>query len=54
MNMTMTRKRDLCFFFTALAACAPAVFGADTKPGVVPDGWTTSAPRERASTEVLV
>ena len=42
----MTRNRDLCFFFTALAACAPAVFGAGNKPGVVPDGWTTSAPRD--------
>ena len=46
MNMTMTRKRDLRFFFTALAAVRATVFAADTKPSVVPDGWTTSAPRE--------
>jgi len=46
MNTTMNRKGKLYLLFTAVAACAATVFAADNKPSVVPEGWTTSAPRE--------
>ena len=45
MSTTMNRQCTRWLSFTALAACAATVLAADGKPSV-PDGWTTSAPRE--------
>jgi predicted amidohydrolase len=45
MNTSMKIQRKLCLFFTTLAACTTAAVAADGTPSI-PDGWTTSAPRE--------
>jgi predicted amidohydrolase len=45
MNTTMNRQRNLWLFLAALAVCDAPVFARDGKQSV-PDGWTTSAPRE--------
>jgi predicted amidohydrolase len=45
MNTTMNRKHKLWVLFAALAVCEAPVLARDGKQSV-PDGWTTSAPRE--------
>jgi predicted amidohydrolase len=44
-DTSFNRKRILCQFFTALATGAATVLAGDGKSSV-PDGWTSSAPRE--------
>jgi predicted amidohydrolase len=45
MNTTMNRKHKLWLFLAALVVCEAPVLARDGKQSV-PDGWTTSAPRE--------
>jgi predicted amidohydrolase len=44
-DTTINRKHTLCFFVTCSVACAATVLAADDTLSV-PDGWTTSAPRD--------
>ena len=46
MSTTMTRNTIFTSSSQLWPPCASAALGADTKPGVVPDGWTTAAPRD--------
>ena len=45
MNTTMNRQRNLWLFLAALVVCEAPALATDGKQSV-PDGWTTSAPRE--------
>jgi predicted amidohydrolase len=46
MNTATNWNYYVRLLITGLAACVTTTFAADNKPGLVPDGWTTSAPRE--------